>query len=42
MLLLVLQGDDSERDFEVGDELHVVCSSFSTKGIPVMSLAEDE
>ncbi|XP_058087858.1 polyribonucleotide nucleotidyltransferase 2, mitochondrial isoform X2 [Magnolia sinica] len=30
------------RDFEVGEELLVKCSSFSTKGIPVMSLLEDE
>ncbi|KAJ8566968.1 hypothetical protein K7X08_019176 [Anisodus acutangulus] len=27
-----------KRDFEVGDELRVKCSSFSTKGIPVLSL----
>lgn len=40
--VLVLQGDNDKRDFKVGDELHVMCSSFSTKGIPVMSLVEDE
>lgn len=36
------EGDNDKRDFKVGDELHVMCSSFSTKGIPVMSLVEDE
>ncbi|CAA3005913.1 polyribonucleotide nucleotidyltransferase 2, mitochondrial [Olea europaea subsp. europaea] len=30
-----------QRDFEVGDEVKVKCSSFSTKGIPVMSLVEE-
>ncbi|KAI8018349.1 hypothetical protein LOK49_LG04G03633 [Camellia lanceoleosa] len=30
------------RDFEIGDELRVKCSSFSSKGIPVMSMVEDE
>ncbi|GMP30282.1 hypothetical protein CsSME_00005018 [Camellia sinensis var. sinensis] len=30
------------RDFEIGDELRVTCSSFSSKGIPVMSMVEDE
>ncbi|KAK9119758.1 hypothetical protein Scep_017851 [Stephania cephalantha] len=29
------------RDFEVGEALQVECSSFSTKGIPVMDLLED-
>ncbi|KAJ8623923.1 hypothetical protein MRB53_032453 [Persea americana] len=29
------------RDFEVGEELRVQCSSFSGKGIPVMSLLDD-
>ncbi|KAL2523313.1 Polyribonucleotide nucleotidyltransferase 2 [Forsythia ovata] len=28
------------RDFEVGEEVKVKCSSFSSKGIPVMSLLE--
>ncbi|KAI4348184.1 hypothetical protein L6164_008938 [Bauhinia variegata] len=32
---------DREKDFEVGDKIRVVCTSFS-KGIPVMSLVEDE
>ncbi|KAH0658282.1 hypothetical protein KY289_027030 [Solanum tuberosum] len=31
-----------KRDFEVGDELRVKCSSFSTKGIPVLSLVKEE
>ncbi|GFY83128.1 polyribonucleotide nucleotidyltransferase [Actinidia rufa] len=31
-----------KRNFEVGDELQVKCSSFSSKGIPVMSMVEDE
>ncbi|XP_052197559.1 polyribonucleotide nucleotidyltransferase 2, mitochondrial [Diospyros lotus] len=29
-------------DFEVGDELLVKCSSFSSKGIPIMTMVEDE
>ena len=29
------------RDFKVGEELRVQCSSFSGKGIPVMSLLDD-
>ncbi|KAJ7970811.1 Polyribonucleotide nucleotidyltransferase [Quillaja saponaria] len=33
---------NSKRVFEVGDEVQVVCSSFSSKGIPMMSLVEDE
>ncbi|XP_060192274.1 polyribonucleotide nucleotidyltransferase 2, mitochondrial [Lycium barbarum] len=32
----------AKRDFEVGDELRVKCSSFSTKGIPVLSLVKEE
>ncbi|KAH0667923.1 hypothetical protein KY285_029129 [Solanum tuberosum] len=31
-----------KRDFEVGDELRVKCSCFSTKGIPVLSLVKEE
>ncbi|KAL2453977.1 Polyribonucleotide nucleotidyltransferase 2 [Abeliophyllum distichum] len=30
------------RDFEVGEEVKVKCSSFSSKGIPVMSLVEQQ
>ncbi|KAG6588949.1 Polyribonucleotide nucleotidyltransferase 2, mitochondrial, partial [Cucurbita argyrosperma subsp. sororia] len=33
---------DNRSNFEVGDELHVQCSSFSTRGIPVMSLVDNE
>ncbi|URE47790.1 Polyribonucleotide nucleotidyltransferase, RNA binding domain [Musa troglodytarum] len=33
---------NGRRDFEVGKELLVRCSSFSSKGIPVFSLLEDE
>ncbi|GAB2269457.1 Polyribonucleotide nucleotidyltransferase 2, mitochondrial [Dionaea muscipula] len=32
---------DGKRDFEIGDELRVVCTSFSSKGVPVMSLVKD-
>lgn len=31
-----------KRDFEVGETLRVECSSFSTKGIPVVSLVHDQ
>ncbi|KAL6520229.1 Polyribonucleotide nucleotidyltransferase 2, mitochondrial [Orobanche minor] len=30
----------SRRDFEIGEEVKVKCSSFSSKGIPVMSLVQ--
>ncbi|KAK9925332.1 hypothetical protein M0R45_033659 [Rubus argutus] len=30
------------KDFEINDELRVECVSFSSKGIPVMSLVDDE
>lgn len=40
-LFFVIQGDN-RSNFEVGDELHVRCSSFSDKGIPVMSLVDNE
>ncbi|XVF16376.1 hypothetical protein REPUB_Repub10bG0026100 [Reevesia pubescens] len=33
---------DGEKDFVVGDELQVQCSSFTSKGIPVMSLVDEE
>ncbi|KAJ6811184.1 putative polyribonucleotide nucleotidyltransferase 2, mitochondrial [Iris pallida] len=32
---------NGRRDFEVGKELRVKCSSFSSKGVPVFSLLED-
>ncbi|PON52470.1 Polyribonucleotide nucleotidyltransferase [Parasponia andersonii] len=33
---------NGREDFEIGDELRVECSSFSSKGIPVLSLVDDE
>ncbi|KAM0932837.1 putative polyribonucleotide nucleotidyltransferase [Dioscorea sansibarensis] len=33
---------NGRRDFEVGNELHVRCSAFSSKGIPVFSLLRDD
>ncbi|KAJ0962507.1 hypothetical protein J5N97_027629 [Dioscorea zingiberensis] len=33
---------NGRRDFKVGNELHVRCSSFSSKGIPVFSLLQDD
>ncbi|XP_068643525.1 polyribonucleotide nucleotidyltransferase 2, mitochondrial [Aristolochia californica] len=33
---------NGRKNFEVGKELQVVCSSFSSKGIPVVSLLDDE
>ncbi|KAK4282381.1 hypothetical protein QN277_013765 [Acacia crassicarpa] len=33
---------DGQRDYEIGDKLRVVCSGFSSKGIPVMSSVDDE
>ncbi|XP_014516378.1 polyribonucleotide nucleotidyltransferase 2, mitochondrial [Vigna radiata var. radiata] len=34
--------ENNSRDFKIGDEMRVVCSSFSNKGIPVLSLADDK
>ncbi|KAK7266061.1 hypothetical protein RIF29_18701 [Crotalaria pallida] len=34
--------ENSKSDYKVGDEMRVVCSSFNSKGIPVLSLVEDE
>ncbi|WVZ14591.1 hypothetical protein V8G54_012157, partial [Vigna mungo] len=34
--------ENNSRDFKIGDEMRVVCSSFSKKGIPVLSLADDK
>lgn len=31
-----------KRDYEIGDKIRVVCSGFSSKGIPEMSLVDDE
>ncbi|KAK8586927.1 hypothetical protein V6N13_085941 [Hibiscus sabdariffa] len=33
---------NGEREFTIGDELRVKCSSFTSKGIPVMSLVDKE
>ncbi|XVE67892.1 hypothetical protein DITRI_Ditri09bG0024400 [Diplodiscus trichospermus] len=33
---------DGDKEFNVGDELQVHCSSFTSKGIPVMSLVDEE
>ncbi|CAO2842131.1 unnamed protein product [Amaranthus hypochondriacus] len=33
---------NNKTDVEIGDELRVQCSSFSSKGVPVMSLVEDK
>ncbi|XP_031495685.1 LOW QUALITY PROTEIN: polyribonucleotide nucleotidyltransferase 2, mitochondrial [Nymphaea colorata] len=32
---------DGRRDFQIGEDLHVRCSSFSAKGIPVVTLLEE-
>ncbi|KOM56483.1 hypothetical protein LR48_Vigan10g237500 [Vigna angularis] len=34
--------ENNSRDFTIGDEMRVVCSGFSNKGIPVMSLVDDK
>ncbi|BAU00983.1 hypothetical protein VIGAN_11013000 [Vigna angularis var. angularis] len=34
--------ENNSRDFKIGDEMRVVCSSFSSKGIPVLSLVDDK
>lgn len=33
---------NEKRDFVVGEEIRVECSSFSGKGIPVVSLVDDQ
>ncbi|XP_022739590.1 polyribonucleotide nucleotidyltransferase 2, mitochondrial isoform X2 [Durio zibethinus] len=33
---------NGEKDFNIGDELQVQCSSFTSKGVPVMSLVDEE
>ncbi|XP_013712900.1 polyribonucleotide nucleotidyltransferase 2, mitochondrial isoform X2 [Brassica napus] len=33
---------DEETEFEIGDTLQVKCTSFSSKGIPVMALVDEE
>ncbi|QCD95261.1 polyribonucleotide nucleotidyltransferase [Vigna unguiculata] len=34
--------ENKSMDFKIGDEIPVVCSSFSSKGIPVLSLVDDK
>ncbi|XP_010550151.1 PREDICTED: polyribonucleotide nucleotidyltransferase 2, mitochondrial [Tarenaya hassleriana] len=34
--------DEEETDFELGDTMRVKCTSFTGKGIPVMSLVEED
>lgn len=41
-LLFTDMQTNGKRDFEVGDELQVKCTSFSSKAIPVVSLVDDE
>ncbi|CAI8590875.1 unnamed protein product [Vicia faba] len=33
--------EDSKKNFNIGEEMRVVCSSFSSKGVPVMSAVDD-
>lgn len=37
----MLQGG-GKQDFEVGSEVRVQCTSFNSKGIPVMSIVQDD
>ncbi|BAU01404.1 hypothetical protein VIGAN_11063000 [Vigna angularis var. angularis] len=39
---LSYEPENNSRDFTIGDEMRVVCSGFSNKGIPVMSLVDDK
>lgn len=34
--------ENNKKDFKVGDKMQVVCSSFSSKGIPVLSSEDDK
>ncbi|KAK7266060.1 hypothetical protein RIF29_18700 [Crotalaria pallida] len=34
--------ENSNRDYKVADEIRVLCSSFNSKGIPALSLVDDE
>ncbi|KAM0058123.1 putative polyribonucleotide nucleotidyltransferase [Helianthus debilis subsp. tardiflorus] len=36
------ESDGSKEEFEVGNEVHVQCTSFTSKGIPVMSIIQDD
>ncbi|KAL2335714.1 hypothetical protein Fmac_016927 [Flemingia macrophylla] len=33
--------ENNKKDFKIGDKIRVVCSSFSSKGIPVLSFVDD-
>ncbi|KAK7381409.1 hypothetical protein VNO78_34081 [Psophocarpus tetragonolobus] len=34
--------ENDKKDFKIGDEMRVVCSSFSSKGIPVLTFVDDQ
>ncbi|KAG5039254.1 hypothetical protein JHK82_011413 [Glycine max] len=34
--------ENNKRHFKIGDEMRVVCSSFSSKGVPVLSFVDDQ
>ncbi|KAJ0433130.1 putative polyribonucleotide nucleotidyltransferase [Helianthus annuus] len=36
------ESDGGKEEFEVGNEVHVQCTSFTSKGIPVMSIIQDD
>ncbi|KAI7724885.1 hypothetical protein M8C21_025811 [Ambrosia artemisiifolia] len=36
------ESDDGKEDFEVGNEVQAQCTSFTSKGIPVMSIIQDD
>lgn len=38
----VFMQTNGRRDFEEGDELRVQCTRFNRKGVPVMSLVDDD
>lgn len=38
----MLQVNETQEDFEVGEELQVECSSFNSKGIPVFSISREK
>ncbi|CAI0406268.1 unnamed protein product [Linum tenue] len=42
MFVVIVKQDHGKTDYAVGDELRVTCTSFSSKGIPVMSLENDD
>ncbi|MED6169923.1 Polyribonucleotide nucleotidyltransferase 2, mitochondrial [Stylosanthes scabra] len=36
------EDDIDKRDFKIGEEIRVACSSFSSKGIPVMTMVDED